>query len=69
MGNMLDWKGMLSLCQLKKDMVVVQVGATCDNIERGILKSNRSKLRSTMRMLGIRKVSHKALSIPTVPSR
>jgi hypothetical protein len=53
MGNRLDWRGMLSLCRFKKDMTVVQAGATCGNIEKSTLKSNRSKLRSTMRMLGI----------------
>jgi hypothetical protein len=44
---------MLSLCQFKKYMTVMQAGATCDNIEKATLKSNRSKLRSKMRMLGI----------------
>jgi hypothetical protein len=53
MGNMLDWQGVLSLCRFKKDMAVMQVGATCDNIENATLKINRSKLRSTMHMLGI----------------
>jgi hypothetical protein len=53
MGNMLDWQGMLSLCRFKKYMVVMQAGATCDKIEKANLKSNRSKLHSTMRMLGI----------------
>jgi hypothetical protein len=53
MGNRLDWQGLLYLCCFKKDMAVMQAGATCDNIEKTTLKSNRSKLRSTMRMLGI----------------
>jgi hypothetical protein len=53
MGNMLDCQGMLSLCRFKKDMVVMQSGATRDNIEKATLKSNRSNLRSTMRMLEI----------------
>jgi hypothetical protein len=38
-------------------MVVVQAGAICDNIEKARLKSNRSKLRSTMRMFGISEVT------------
>jgi hypothetical protein len=53
MGNMLDWRGMLSLCRFKKNMPVMKSGATCDNSEKVILKSNLSKLRSTMRMFGI----------------
>jgi hypothetical protein len=53
MGNRLDWQGMLSICRFKKDMTVMQAGATCDNIEKATLKSNFSKLRSKMRMLGI----------------
>jgi hypothetical protein len=53
MGNMLDWQGMFSRCRLKKDMAVMQVGATCYNIKKATLKSNHSKLLSTMRMLGI----------------
>jgi hypothetical protein len=53
MGNRLDWQGMLSLCRFKKDMAVIQAGATCDNIDKATLKSNRSKLRSTMCMLRI----------------
>jgi hypothetical protein len=53
MCNRLDWRGMLSLCWFKKDMTVMQTGATCDIIEKAILKSNRLKLPSTMRMLGI----------------
>jgi hypothetical protein len=53
MGNMLDWQGMLSLCRFKKDMAVMQTGATCENIEKATLKSNCLKLHSTMRMLGI----------------
>jgi hypothetical protein len=53
MGNRLDWRGMLSLCRFKKDITVMQAGATCDNSEKSIMKSNRSKLRSTMRMIGI----------------
>jgi hypothetical protein len=57
MDNGLDWQGMLSLCQFKKDVVVVQAGAICDNTEKAILTSNRSKLRSTMRMLGISEVT------------
>jgi hypothetical protein len=31
----------------------MQSGATCDNIDKATLKSNRLKLRSTMHMLGI----------------
>jgi hypothetical protein len=53
MGNRLGWRGMISLCQFKKDMTVMQAGATCDNIEKATLKSNRSKLHSTMSMLGM----------------
>jgi hypothetical protein len=53
MGNRLNWRGMPSLCRFKKDTTVMQAGATCDISEKAILKSNRSKLRSTMRMLGI----------------
>jgi hypothetical protein len=57
MGNRLEWHGILSPCRFKKDMVVMQVGATCDNIEKSSMKSNRSKLRSTMRMLGLSEVT------------
>jgi hypothetical protein len=52
MGNMLDLQGMLSLCWFKKYMAVLQVGATCDSIQKATLKSNRLKLHSTMCMLG-----------------
>jgi hypothetical protein len=54
---MLDWQGMLSLCLFKKDMVVVQTGAICDNLEKAILKTNRSKLRSKICMLDISEVT------------
>jgi hypothetical protein len=32
MGNRLDWQNFFSLCRFKKDMVVMQVVTTCDNI-------------------------------------
>jgi hypothetical protein len=57
MGNRLDWKGVLSLCRFKENMVVIQVGATCDNIVKATLKINHSKLLSTMCMLGIIEVT------------
>jgi hypothetical protein len=70
MGNMLDWQGMLSLCRFKKSMAVMQVGATCDNIDKATWKSNHPKLLcSTMRMLEISELTDRALAIHTVPSQ
>jgi hypothetical protein len=41
MSNIPGWQGMLSLCRFKKDMAFMQVGATCDNMEKATLKRNR----------------------------
>jgi hypothetical protein len=53
MGNRPGWQGMISLCRFKKHMAVMQVGTTCENIEKATLKSNHSRMCSTMFMLGI----------------